>query len=132
MGTTKLRSTSIRDLHNSIDVQDSPPEETAENNASFPRIWNRDRKFKFGKSMRINFVIKIRKNLRTNSLNRGLAVIPNGFENRIRRSELVNLLLSGCLTKVDSISEILDGRETESEIINKRHPQIDEDEGFGI
>jgi hypothetical protein len=50
---------------------------------------------------------------------RGFAAITNGFENRIRKLELGNCLLSGSARKVDVISETFDGRETESEIINK-------------
>jgi hypothetical protein len=90
-------------MYNQIDVQDNPPEETAENNTPFRGRWKADRNLEFGKSMKMNFVIKIRQNLRTSSHHGVLAAIPNGFENRASRTELVDLLLSEWPIKVDSI-----------------------------
>jgi hypothetical protein len=49
------------------------------------------------------------------------------FGSRISKPELVNCLLSECARKVDLITEILDGRENESEIINKTIPKGDKD-----
>jgi hypothetical protein len=83
-----------------------------------------------GNWIKRNFVIQITKTPRISSSNRGTAAITNGFENRISNPEFVNCLLSGCARKVDSISEILEGEETESEITNKTPPEIDKDEGF--
>jgi hypothetical protein len=75
-----------------------------------------------GKWMKRNFAIKIIKTGRRSSPNRGFAAITNGFENRITELELVNCLLSASARKIDSISERLDGREIESEIIDKTPP----------
>jgi hypothetical protein len=75
-----------------------------------------------GNWMKRSVVIEITKTQRTNSFNRGSAVSTNGFENRTSKLELANCLLSGSARKVDLISEVLDGRETESEIINKTPP----------
>jgi hypothetical protein len=74
-----------------------------------------------------NFVREIIKIPRRSSFNRGLSAITNGFENRLSQLEFVNCLLSGSARKVDLISEILDGRETESEMIFKTSQSIDKD-----
>jgi hypothetical protein len=84
--------------------------------------WQMQPQEESGKWMKRNFVRQIIKPPRKSSFHQGFAAIPNGFENRIRQLELVNCLLSGSARKVNLISEILDGRKTESEIINKTPP----------